>query len=118
VQPRVAPEQRETVTLEDVRASHPVDRLLEDSWQTRSQRASRRELLVEAIAATLFLLAAAPLAVPAIAAHHLDPGLALMTVALYAIVAAFFILRGRLARPVGLLLLVAYVAWLGYTATL
>jgi cation:H+ antiporter len=42
----------------------------------------------------------------------------LAAAALYVIVAVVFILRGRLSKPVALVLLAAYVAWLGYTATL
>ena len=72
--------------LEDVRASDPVERLLEDSWQARSRAASRRELIVEAGAAALFLAVAVPLAVPALAHGQLRPGLALLLVGLYAVV--------------------------------
>jgi Ca2+/Na+ antiporter len=46
-------------------------------------------------------------------------GLSLLAAALlYAVVAVSFLLRGELRKPVGFVLLVAYVAWLGYTATL
>ena len=38
--------------------------------------------------------------------------------ALYVAVASVFLVRGRLSRPLGLLLLAAYVAWLGYASTL
>ncbi len=72
--------------LEDVRASDPVERLLEDSWEARSRAASRRELIVEAGAAVLFLAVALPLAVPAVAGGQLRPGLALFLVGLYAVV--------------------------------
>ena len=73
-------------TLEDVRASDPVERLLEDSWEARSRAASRRELIVEAGAAALFLAVAVPLALPAVARGQLQPGLALLLVGLYALV--------------------------------
>ena len=72
--------------LEDVRARDPVERLLEDSWEARSRAASRRELIVEAGAAALFLAVAVPLAVPAVAGGQLRPGLALFLVGLYAVV--------------------------------
>ena len=72
--------------LEDVRASDPVERLMEDSWDSRSRAASRRELIVEAGAAALFLAVAVPLAVPAVAGGQLRPGLALLLVGLYAVV--------------------------------
>jgi hypothetical protein len=73
--------------LEDARATDPVERLLEDSWQTRKQRASRREVLVEAVAAALFLSVAGPLAATALATHGVDLGLTLLLVGLYALVA-------------------------------
>jgi hypothetical protein len=57
--------------LEDVRASDPVERLLEDSWEARSRAASRRELIVEGGAGALFLAVAVPLAVPAVARGQL-----------------------------------------------
>jgi diguanylate cyclase (GGDEF)-like protein len=73
--------------LDDARASAPVERLLEDSWESRSQQAGRRELAVESLAAALFLGIATPLAIPALAAHRVDSGLALLLIALYAVVA-------------------------------
>ena len=42
----------------------------------------------------------------------------LVAAALYAIVATAFLVRGELSKPVGFVLLAAYVAWLGYTVTL
>jgi diguanylate cyclase (GGDEF)-like protein len=73
--------------LDDVRATAPVERLLEDSWESRSQQAGRRELAVESLAAALFLGIATPLAIPALAAHRVDSGVALLLIALYAVVA-------------------------------
>ncbi|MGZ4251810.1 MAG: bifunctional diguanylate cyclase/phosphohydrolase [Solirubrobacteraceae bacterium] len=73
--------------LDDARASDPVERLLEESWESRTQRANRRELVVEGSAAVLFLAVAGPLAAPALAAHQVDPWLALLLVGLYALVA-------------------------------
>ncbi len=52
--------------LNDVRSSDPVQRLLEDSWNSRSRRFSRRELAAEAMAAVLFLGCAVPLALTAL----------------------------------------------------
>src|SRR5438105_12621082 len=49
-------------TLDDARSSDPVERLLEDSWQTRSRRMGGWELIVETAAALLFLGCAVPLA--------------------------------------------------------
>ena len=72
--------------LEDVRAADPVERLLEDSWSARAQRATRRELVVEAILAALFLLVAIPMAIPAFAGGDAPAGLTILLVALYAVV--------------------------------
>jgi diguanylate cyclase (GGDEF)-like protein len=80
--------------VEDMRPTDPVERLLEDSWKTRSRRLSRRELLAEAIAAALFLGCAVPLAVAALASHPLDPSLAAVLVGLYA-------LSGMIKFPIG-----------------
>ena len=44
----------ENTELDDARASAPVERLLEDSWESRSQRAGGRELAVESLAAAGF----------------------------------------------------------------
>jgi diguanylate cyclase (GGDEF)-like protein len=71
-------------SLDDGRATDPVDRLMEESWETRSSRASRREVAVEAVAAMSFVAIAGPLAGPAISS--VNPTLALMLVILYAIV--------------------------------
>ncbi len=81
--------------LDDARAADPVERLLEDSWDSRSQRANRRELIGEFAGAILFLGAAVPLAAPALAAHRFDAGLACLLVALYALVA------GAVRFPIG-----------------
>jgi diguanylate cyclase (GGDEF)-like protein len=71
--------------LDDVRSTDPVQRLLEDSWKSRSRRFNRRELVVEAGAAALFLGCAIPLAIHAAGAHHVDVLLAAVLVALYAL---------------------------------
>jgi len=42
----------------------------------------------------------------------------LAAAAMYAIVAVFFLLRGELSKPMAFVLLGAYVAWVGYAATL
>jgi HD-GYP domain-containing protein (c-di-GMP phosphodiesterase class II) len=73
--------------LDDARASDPVERLLEESWESRDERANRRELVVEGSAAVLFLAVAGPLAAPALASHRVDAWLALLLVGLYALVA-------------------------------
>jgi hypothetical protein len=71
--------------LEDVRARDPVERLLEDSWRSRSRRASRLELIVEGGAAALFLASAVPLAVPSLVGGEVRLDLALLLVGLYAV---------------------------------
>ncbi len=71
--------------LEDARATDPVERLLEDSWQGRSLQITRRERLVEAAAALLFMACALPLALAALSTHSVDPALAVELVVLYAI---------------------------------
>jgi diguanylate cyclase (GGDEF)-like protein len=81
--------------LDDARAADPVERLLEDSWESRTQRASRRELIGEFAAAVLFLAAAVPFAAPVIASQRFDPGLACLLVGLYALVA------GAVRFPIG-----------------
>jgi diguanylate cyclase (GGDEF)-like protein len=69
-------------TLEEARAADPVERLLEDSWETRKLRPSRRELSVEGIASILFLAVAYPLA---LTSPSFDPGTAAVLVVLYAV---------------------------------
>ncbi|MGA2013050.1 MAG: diguanylate cyclase [Solirubrobacteraceae bacterium] len=75
-----------TDVLEDVRAADPVERLLEDSWESRSRRPGRREIVVEAVATVLFLAAAVPLAAGPAAGGHVRLGPALLLMALYALV--------------------------------
>src|SRR5438094_467377 len=77
--------QNRELTLDDVRSSHPVDRLMEDSWQARSRRVGWRELIVETAAAALFLACAIPLASKAISTQPVDIPLAVMLVGLYAV---------------------------------
>jgi diguanylate cyclase (GGDEF)-like protein len=70
---------------DDVRSSDPVQRLLEDSWKTRSRRFSWRELVAETLAAAVFLGCAIPLALTALASHRVDWLLAAVLVCLYAL---------------------------------
>lgn len=81
--------------LDDARSTDPVERLLEDSWKARSQRASARELVVEATAAALFLGCALPLALPAFASRPVDPLLAVVLVGMYALTS------GLIKFPIG-----------------
>ncbi len=77
----------EVSRVEDARSPDPVERLMEESWEARSRRASRRELLVEGIAAGLFLAIAIPWAIPALVAGQLPLQLTVMLVISYAFVA-------------------------------
>jgi diguanylate cyclase (GGDEF)-like protein len=81
--------------LDDARSTDPVERLLEDSWNTRSERASRRELIVETAAAVLFLGCAVPLALPAFASQAIDPLVAVVLVGMYALTS------GMIKFPIG-----------------
>src|SRR5438128_12300047 len=71
--------------LDDARSASAVERLLEESWTMRSNRAAPRELMVEALAAALFLGCAVPLALAADEAHSLNLALAGVLVVLYAL---------------------------------
>jgi diguanylate cyclase (GGDEF)-like protein len=71
--------------LEDVRSADPVERLLEDSWKARGRRYSGRELAAETVASLAFLGCAIPMALAAIANHHIDWGLVAMLAGLYAL---------------------------------
>src|SRR5436305_98764 len=79
----------------DPRAEDPADRLLEESWPERQRKAARREVVVEMLAAVLFLAVAVPLGLPALLAHHFDVSWALLLTGLYALIA------GAVAFPVG-----------------
>jgi diguanylate cyclase (GGDEF)-like protein len=71
--------------LEDLRSTDPVERLLEDSWESRSRAPDRREQTVEALASLLFLCLAGPLAIVTVAHQALDLPLIVALVLLYAI---------------------------------
>jgi diguanylate cyclase (GGDEF)-like protein len=72
-------------TLDDLRSTRPVERLLEDSWKTRSRRVSRRELVVESLSSILFLALAIPMALSALGSHSIEPLLAGALMILYAL---------------------------------
>ena len=71
-----------------------TERLLEDSWEARHRRASHREVSVEAAAAALFVAAAVSLLLGSHALAQLHPGVVLVLIAAYAVVA-------RVQFPVG-----------------
>jgi diguanylate cyclase (GGDEF)-like protein len=71
-----------------------VDRLLEESWESRERRGSLRELTVEAAAAILFGVVAAALLVLSGALSAVRPGTACLLIGTYVVVA-------RIEFPVG-----------------
>ena len=75
--------------LDDARSTRPVERLLEDSWETRSRRVNSRELIIESASAALFLSLAVPLAVAGLSSHSVNLALAGALVVLYAISSRF-----------------------------
>ena len=77
----------------DGRANDPVDRLMEETWGTRSDKANRREMAVESVAAGTFVAVAAAMAAGGLG--HVHWGLALLLVGLYGLVA------GAVRFPIG-----------------
>ena len=81
--------------LDDVRATAPVERLLEDSWEQRSRRTTKRELRAEVAAGALFLVCAGTLALTSTDSRAaFDAGLAALLVVLYG-------LMSRIEFPIG-----------------
>ena len=80
--------------LDDVRATAPAERLLEDSWEQRSRRTTKRELRAEVAAGALFLVCAGALALTSTDWSAFDPGLAALLVVLYG-------LMSRIEFPMG-----------------
>jgi diguanylate cyclase (GGDEF)-like protein len=81
-------------TEHDMRSEAAADRLLEQFWTQRQRRLPRRELLSEAVAGALFLLAAATMLLLPGARDGFDPALACLLVGIYVILA-------RIEFPVG-----------------
>jgi diguanylate cyclase (GGDEF)-like protein len=81
--------------LDEGRSSSQIERLLEDSWKTRSRRLSGREVGAEIIASVLFLCAAIALAVFSPAVRPFDAVLAAGLVCLYALAS------GLIKFPIG-----------------
>jgi diguanylate cyclase (GGDEF)-like protein len=83
--------------MEDTRnastAAVASERLLEDSWEARSRRASRRELLVEVGAGALFLAATGTLLAVSGAAH--------LRVGLLALLIVMYLAVARVEFPIG-----------------
>ncbi len=72
----------------------PAERLLEQSWEVRQRRASRRELIVEALAAGVFVAVAVVLLLSSGHSARIRPEVAVLLVGVYAVVA-------RIEFPVG-----------------
>jgi diguanylate cyclase (GGDEF)-like protein len=81
-------------TVSDIHSEAAAERLLEESWETRSRGVSSRELVTELAAGGLFLLAAGGLLLLDGATTGFDPVVAAVLVALYALVS-------RVEFPVG-----------------
>ena len=77
-----------------MRSEAAAERLLEDSWHTRSRRLPRRELISELVAAILFVAVASALALVPDAMAGVRPGVAVLLVAVYVVLA-------RIEFPVG-----------------
>ena len=74
-------------TLDEMRSEAATDRLLEDSWQTRSRRLPRHELISEIVAAGLFVLVAGAMLLLPNATAGFQPGVAVVLVAVYVVLA-------------------------------
>jgi diguanylate cyclase (GGDEF)-like protein len=81
-------------TADDIRSDDAAERLLEDSWDTRSRGVDRRELVTELMAGALFLLGGVALLLLPGARAGFDVVLAVVLVGLYALVS-------RVEFPVG-----------------
>ena len=77
-----------------------TERLLEGSWERRARRASERELLVDAVAAALFVAAAGALALAA-GAFHPHAGEVGFLTGTSALLIAVYALVARIEFPVG-----------------
>jgi diguanylate cyclase (GGDEF)-like protein/putative nucleotidyltransferase with HDIG domain len=75
-------------TADDMRSEAARDRLLEDSWRTRTRRLPRREILSELVAAVLFLAVAGGLLLAPGATSGFDPVVAAVLVGIYVILAS------------------------------
>ncbi len=70
-----------------MRSEAAAERLLEDSWHTRSRRLPRRELVSELVAAALFVGVVAALALVPEATQGFRSGLAAVLIAMYVVLA-------------------------------
>ena len=77
-----------------MRSEAAAERLLEDSWHTRSRRLPRRELISELVAASLFVAVVTAIALSSDAATGFQPGVAVVLIAVYVVL-------GRIEFPVG-----------------
>jgi diguanylate cyclase (GGDEF)-like protein len=79
---------RADVSTIDIHSEAATERLLEDSWQTRSRRLPRRELISESAAGALFVVAATALLLLPGATAGFEPGVAAVLVGVYVALAA------------------------------
>jgi diguanylate cyclase (GGDEF)-like protein len=75
------------MNADDMRSGAAAERLLEDSWSTRSRRLPRRELLSELVAASLFVAVTVSLVAGPGATMGFRPGVAVLLVAVYVVLA-------------------------------
>src|SRR3954451_21112995 len=81
-------------SVEEFRPNSASERLLEDSWESRSREVTKRELIAETVAGFLFLVVAGLLAMLGGAGEAFDPRLAVLLVVLYAVIS-------RIEFPIG-----------------
>jgi diguanylate cyclase (GGDEF)-like protein len=79
--------QSDVNTVDDMRSEAMADRLLEDSWQSRSRRLPPRELISELVAGGLFAIVAAALLQLPHATAGFQAGVAVLLVAVYVLLA-------------------------------
>jgi diguanylate cyclase (GGDEF)-like protein len=72
--------------VDEMRSAAAAERLLEETWEERSRRMSRRELLTEVVAGALFGACALALLMTPHATAGFDPTVAAVLVALYVLV--------------------------------
>jgi diguanylate cyclase (GGDEF)-like protein len=74
------------VSVDEMRSSAAAERLLEETWDERSRRLSRRELLTETLAGALFCAFALALLMTPHATAGFRPAVAALLVALYVVI--------------------------------
>ena len=75
-----------SVSVDEMRSAAAAERLLEETWDERSRRLSRRELLTETLAGALFCAFALALLMTPHATAGFRPAVAALLVALYVVI--------------------------------